>query len=178
MRQANASLAFIVLVRFYEATDQLRARSPWSDAQSIPSTPKEHGTSCLSSQGTNQMIIQATQSSNWRHSEEQGESRFATPHGSSSRKGAKQPKPMGNLIDRQACSHIKQEQGEFRFATPRMPLSLRSNYPLRESSERHADYLIDRPDCSKLVGTFNLFIPCCRHGASTKGRFQTALLVL
>lgn len=117
MRQANALSAFIVLVRFYEATDQLRARSMRSDVQSKPSTPKEHGTSCLSSQGTNQMIIQATQSSNWRHSDEQGESRFATPHGSSSRKGAKQPKPMVHLID--------------------------------------------RPDCSKLVGTFNLFIPRC-----------------
>lgn len=111
MRQANASLAFIFSVRFYEATDQLRARSPWSDAQSIPSTPKEHGTSCLSSQGTNQMIIQATQSSNWRHSEEQGESRFATPHGSSSRKGAKQPKPMDHLIDRPDCSILIGETG-------------------------------------------------------------------
>lgn len=134
MRQANALSAFIFSVRFYEATDQLRARSPWSDAQSIPSTPKEHGTSCLSSQGTNQMIIQATQSSNWRHAEKQGESRFATP---------------------------------------RMPLSLRSNYPLRESSERHADYLIDRPDCSKLVGAFNLFIPrCSQTGRAPKAEFS------
>ena len=133
MRQAYALSAFIFSVRFYEATDQLRARSPWSDAQSKPSTPKEHGTSCLSSQGTNQMIIQATQSSNWRHFEEQGESRFATP---------------------------------------RMPLSLRSNYPLLESSERHADYLLDRPDCSKLVGTFNLFIPCCRQGRAPKADFK------
>ena len=74
------------------------------------------------------MIIQATQSSNWRHSEEQGESRFATPHGPSSRKGAKQPKPM--------------------------------------------DHLIDRPDCSKLVGTFNLFIPCCRQGRAPKADFK------
>lgn len=83
---------------------------------------------------------------------------------------------MGNLIDRQACSHIKQEQGEFRFATPHMPLSLRSNYPLRESSERHADYLIDRPDCSKLVGTFNLFIPCCRQGRAPKADFKPLFL--
>lgn len=129
MRQANALSAFIFSVRFYEATDQLRARSMRSDVQSKPSTPKEHGTSCLSSQGTNQMIIQATQSSNWRHSEEQGESRFATPHGPSSRKGAKQPKPM--------------------------------------------DHLIDRPDCSKLVGTFNLFIPrCSQTGRAPKADFK------
>lgn len=129
MRQANASLAFIVLVRFYEATDQLRARSPWSDAQSKPSTPKEHGASCLSPQGTDRMNIQTTHSSNRRHSEEQGESRFATPHGSSSRKGAKQPKPM--------------------------------------------DHLIDRPDCSKLVGTFNLFIPrCSQTGRAPKADFS------
>ena len=39
------------------------------------------------------------------------------------------------------------------------------------------DHLIDRPDCSKLVGTFNLFIPCCRHGASTKGRFFKPLFL-
>lgn len=132
MRQANALSAFIVLVRFYEATDQLRARSPWSDAQSIPSTPKEHGTSCLSSQGTNQMIIQATQSSNWRHSEEQGESRFATP---------------------------------------RMPPSLRSNYPLRELSTRHADHLIDRPDCSCFVVGETGFEPmasCAQGTRSTR----------
>ena len=97
MRQANALSAFIFSVRFYEATDQLRARSPWSDVQSKPSTPKEHGTSCLSSQGTNQMIIQATQSSNWRHS-------------------------------------------------------------------------------SKLVGTFNLFIPCCRQGRAPKADFKPLFL--
>lgn len=129
MRQANALSAFIVLVRFYEATDQLRARSPWSDAQSKPSTPIEHGASCLSPQGTDRMNIQTTHSSNRRHSEEQGESRFATPHGSSSRKGAKQPKPM--------------------------------------------DHLIDRPDCSKLVGTFNLFIPrCSQTGRAPKADFS------
>ena len=58
---------------------------------------KEHGTSCLSSQGTNQMIIQATQSSNWRHS-------------------------------------------------------------------------------SKLVGTFNLFIPCCRQGRAPKADFKPLFL--
>lgn len=97
MRQANALSAFIFSVRFYEATDQLRARSMRSDVQSKPSTPKEHGTSCLSSQGTNQMIIQATQSSNWRHS-------------------------------------------------------------------------------SKLVGTFNLFIPCCRQGRAPKADFKPLFL--
>ena len=97
MRQANASLAFIVLVRFYEATDQLRARSPWSDAQSKPSTPKEHGASCLSPQGTDRMNIQTTHSSNRRHS-------------------------------------------------------------------------------SKLVGTFNLFIPCCRQGRAPKADFKLLFL--
>lgn len=51
--------------------------SPMPSRNQAP--PKRHGTSCLSSQETNQMIIQATQSSNWRHSVEQGESRFATP---------------------------------------------------------------------------------------------------
>ena len=79
------------------------------------------------------MNIQATHSPNRRHSEEQGESRFATPHGSSSRKGAKQPKPM--------------------------------------------DHLIDRPDCSKLVGTFNLFIPrCSQTGRAPKADFKPLFL--
>ena len=137
MRQANASLAFIFVVRFYEATDQLRARSPWSDAQSKPSTPKEHGTSCLSSQETNQMIIQATQSSNWRHSVEQGESRFATP---------RMPAPCG-------ATTITVVVGP-----------------------RHTDHLIDRPDCSKLVGTFNLFITCCRQGRAPKADFKPLFL--
>lgn len=133
MRQANALSAFIVLVRFYEATDQLRARSMRSDVQSKPSTPKEHGTSCLSSQETNQMIIQATQSSNWRHSVEQGESRFATP---------RMPPPCG--------------------AT-----TLYGNRRTKTCGP-----LIVRQDCSKLVGTFNLFIPCCRQGRAPKADFK------
>lgn len=93
--------------------------------------PKRHGTSCLSSQETNQMIIQATQSSNWRHSEEQGESRFATP---------RMPPPCG--------------------AT-----TLYGNRRTKTCGP-----LIVRQDCSKLVGTFNLFYPILQTGASTKGR--------
>ena len=118
----------------------LRSHRPTSVEVSLVRCPvetkhltKEHVASCLSPQGTDRMNIQATHSPNRRHSEEQGESRFATPHGSSSRKGAKQPKPM--------------------------------------------DHLIDRPDCSKLVGTFNLFIPrCSQTGRAPKADFKPLFL--